>query len=205
MTRLPSHLAVVCTLFTFAFDHDGNAWAQEIEKTPPVQGSPSKSGEAQGPTATRVGRFLIGDPAPDIEIKDEDGKTFELSAERRSRPVLIGFARQPEDAVELERARAVLESANIGAVVIAPFHRDRVSDVAGTPKITFVNDRSARFARLYGLFDAVTSTPQPGAILVDERQRIRLIVSGIMPAGNELARNAIEAIEKARAGKVADQ
>jgi peroxiredoxin len=197
-------LAAVCTFCTVLA---AAACAQDFEKsTPPTAPGEGKPGEAQAPTATRLGRYLVGDPAPDIDMKDEDGKDFRLGNARKKGPVLVAFAHDAEDALEIERARAALQGSGISTVLIAPFHRDKLADVAGVPQVTYLHDRTGRIARLYGLYDAVTSTPLPGAILVDERQRIRLIVSGIMPAGAELARSAKEAMERLRTkGKVAEK
>ena len=175
------------------------ATAQEIEKVPVQTPGEERRGDAPGPAATRMGRFLIGDQAPDIDLNDEDGRRFQLSLERKARPLLIAFARLPEEAIEIERARGPLDSVGIASVVIAPFHRVRLAELVGTPNVRFLHDRTARIAKLYGLFDAVTSNPRPGAILVDERGRIRLIVAGIMPTRDELVRSATESLQQARA------
>jgi peroxiredoxin len=194
-------VAFICTFAAFAT----TASAQSIDKSAtPTTPSDEKSGEAQGPNATRLGRYLIGDPAPDISLKDDRGRDFRLSDERKKGPVLVGFARVPEDAIEIERARAALEASGISAVVIAPFHPDKLADLVGATKVRFLHDRTGRIAELYGLFDAVTSTPRSGAMLIDERQRIRLIVAGIMPSGDVLAHSSTEAMEQARTGKVAE-
>jgi hypothetical protein len=184
-------LFVLCTACALA----SLAVAQEIEKIPPPKPGEERRGDAPGPAATRMGRFLIGDEAPDIDLNDERGLRFRLSEARKARPYLIAFARLPEEVLEVERARADLDSAGISVIVVAPFHRERVVELMGEPRVRFLQDRASRAARVYGLFDAVTSNPRPGAILVDKRQRIRLIIAGIMPSGDELARSAIEAME----------
>ena len=68
------------------------ASAQDINKSA-TPGTPtqSNSGEAQGPEATRLGRYLVGDPAPDFTVKDMHDRESVTLSRLRGKPVVLIF------------------------------------------------------------------------------------------------------------------
>ena len=142
-----------------------------------------------------LGRFLVGDAAPDVKLNDQAGVPFHLVTERRSKPWLLVFVRRPQETADVEAAADDLAALAIGAVVIAPFGRDRQLAFVARPKLRLLFDRASMTARTYGVFDAITSNPRPGAFLVDRRGRIVWMVSGGLPSGPELVRMTREALE----------
>jgi hypothetical protein len=163
-----------------------------------VDYAPSPTSPAQPPPAvSRYGRFLVGDEAPDIDLRDEDQHRFHLSEARHEKPWLIVFARVPEDVVEVERGNGDALALGVGMVVIAPFHRDRVTPLVKKPQVPLLNDHASRIARLYGVFDPVTSNPFPGVFLVDRSGKILMMMSGGIPDATELNRLTKDALVRA--------
>ncbi len=148
-----------------------------------------------GPATISVGRYLVGDPAPDIKLKDQNGRTFQLMTERRTKPWMLVFVRRPQETVEMDAAGPGLAELGIGAVIVAPFGRDRQRDWVVDPKVPLLTDRASVTARNYGTYDAVTSNPRPGAFLIDKRGRITWMISGGLPSAAELVRMTREALE----------
>jgi len=174
------------------------ARAQDPDKTSSTPPTSTQSGDASPtptPAGISVGRFLIGDPAPDVNRKAQAGGRFHLSAEGGTRPWLLVFVRLPKETVEVETAADGLTALGLGAVIIAPFGREQQSPWVKAPKIPLLTDRASVTARTYGLFDPVTSNPRPGAFLIDKRGRIVWMISGGVPSGGELVRMTREALE----------
>src|SRR5687767_7256482 len=190
---------IVITLLALA-GSPSIAPAQDPDKGVPIKPGPSqRSSEAgQARTTTRIGRLLVGDAAPDIDLRDHDGDRFQLSKARREKPWILVFARFPEDVTEVELAESAFRTLGIGVVIVAPFGGQKVEAVLPGHKVRLLTDRASRTAQIYGLFDVVTRNPRPGAFLVDRDGRIVLIVSGGIPAGAELVRMSKEAMEVAR-------
>jgi hypothetical protein len=176
------------------------AGAQNPDKTAPPTGRnpadprPGRTKSLQ-PPAAGLGRFLVGDQAPDVRLNDHAGRLFHLAIERRSRPWLLVFVRQPAGLADVEAVADGLASLGLGAAVIAPFGRERVLEWVATPKLPVLFDRASQTARVYGVYDPVTGNPRPGAFLVDRRGRIVWLVSGGLPSGAELVRMTREALE----------
>jgi peroxiredoxin len=176
------------------------AFAQDPGKTPPTEGSPSiqTGGDANGPPGqSTVGRMLVGDSAPDVDMNDQYGKRFHLSDARKEKPWLLVFAPRPQDAVTAEGALPGLDELGTGLIVIAPFPHNRVTRLVPNARARFLVDRSSRVARVYGVFDAVTTSARSGVFLVDKRGRVLLTMSGGMPSNVELVRLTKEALEAA--------
>jgi len=160
--------------------------------------APSPTSPAQAPPAvSRYGRFLIGDEAPDIDLRDQDEQRFHLSEARHEKPWMIVFARVPEDMVEVERGNNDMVALGVGMVVIAPFHRDRVTPLVKNPQVRLLYDHTNRIARLYGVFDPVTSNPFPGVFLVNRSGKILMMMSGGIPDATELNRLTKDALVRA--------
>ena len=177
----------------------GDAHAQTGgSKDTHIDYAPSPTSPAQAPPAvSRYGRFLVGDEAPDIDLRDEDGHRFHLAEARHEKPWLVVFARVPEDVVEVERGNGDALALGVGMVVIAPFHRDRVTPLVKKPQVPLLNDHASRIARLYGVFDPVTSNPFPGVFLVDRSGKILMMMSGGIPDATELNRLTKDALVRA--------
>jgi hypothetical protein len=173
-------------------------------KTPHTDYAPSPTSPSQAPPAvSRYGRFLVGDDAPDIDMRDQAEWRFHLAEARHKKPWLIVFARVPEDMVEVERGVDGAANLGVGLVAIAPFHRDRVTPLVPDPKVSLLYDHASRMARVYGVFDPVTSNPFPGVFLVDRSGKILMLMSGGIPDARELSRLTREALE--RAGQRAEE
>jgi len=167
-------------------------------KEPHVEYAPSPTSPAQAPPAvSRYGRFLVGDAAHDIDLRDQAEVRFHLGDARHDRPWLIVFARAPEDVIEVERGRKGAEALGVGQVVIAPFRRDRVTPLVADPQVPLLYDHASRIARVYGVFDPVTSNPFPGVFLVDQSGKILMMMSGGIPDAMEMTRLTREALERA--------
>lgn len=199
--RIPLRLTLVVPsallLCILCATPDG-ARAQDPDKTTPTPTNPTKTGEATTsptPAGMSVGRFLIGDPAPDVNLHDQAGRTFHLAVERKAKPWLLVFVRLAKETVEVETAAEGLAAMGLGAVIIAPFGRDQQSPWVKAPKLPLLTDRASVTARTYGLFDPVTSNPRPGAFLIDKRGHIVWMISGGIPSGSELVRMTREALE----------
>ena len=166
-----------------------------------TRGDRSKSPPAQ---STALGRFLVGDPAPEVHLNDHAGRAFSLAAERRNKPWLLVFIRRPQELADVEASAEGLGALGIGAVVVAPFGRERVLQAVASPRLPVLFDRASMSARTYGVFDPVTGNPRPGAFLVDRRGRIVWLISGGLPTGVELVRMTREALEANEAAEAVE-
>ena len=175
------------------------ALAQEpTNKGTHPEDAPSSASPSQGPPpVSRYGRFLIGDAAPDIDLRDQDDRRFHLATDRRQKPWLIVFARTPDDVLQIENVREELEGLGIGVVAIAPFRRDRVKPVLGSPRVRLITDGASITARVYGVFDPVTSNPRPAVYLIDRENKILMLMAGGFPGDGELVRLTRESLERA--------
>jgi cytochrome oxidase Cu insertion factor (SCO1/SenC/PrrC family) len=166
--------------------------------------APSPTTPAQAPPAvSRYGRFLVGDSAPDIDLNDQADVRFHLGDARHEKPWLVVFARVPEDVVEVEKGRDGAAALGVGQVVIAPFRRDHVTPLVADPQVRLLYDHANRVARVYGVFDPVTSNPFPGVFLIDRSGKILMLMSGGIPDATELTRMTRDAL--VRAGQRADE
>lgn len=184
----------------------GPASAQDPKKNPPPttreDGSPD-DGETTGARGRSMGRFLIGDPAPDLQLNDADGRSFRLAVERRTQPWLLVFVRRPGEVADIAAAAGELKELGLGTAIIAPFGPTRVPGLGAATHHRLLFDRASMTARTFGVFDPVTSNPRPGAFLVDQRGRFVWMISGGLPSASELVRMTREAME-AQAAAQAD-
>ena len=175
------------------------AFAQAKTQTPPPKNPgdtrSDRSATAQ-PQAAALGRFLVGDIAPEVNLNDHVGRTFQLSVERKAKPWLLVFIRHGDKLADVESVAPDVHGLGIGAVIVAPFGRERVLDRVAQPKVPVLFDRASVTARTYGVYDPVTGNPRPGAFLIDRRGRIVWFISGGLPSGTELVRMTREALEK---------
>lgn len=174
--------------------------AQTPKKSTPAPSLPgNSSGEpSSGVTVMGMGRFLVGDAAPDVNLNDQDGRAFRLAEARQKKPWLLVFVRRPKDVVEAEAAALDLATLGMGTAVIAPFGRDRVREWVRAPRLPMLFDRASVTARTFGVYDPVTTNPRPGAFLIDQRGRIVWLISGGLPSAPELVRMTGEALEAQR-------
>ena len=178
------------------------AFAQGKTTVPPPSGSPEVKEKGTAPSVaptSGLGRWLVGDIAPDVNLNDASGAAFHLASERRAKPWLLVFVRRPQETADVDGSADELNALGIGTVVIAPFGIEKEKEWVASPKLRLLFDRASVTARTYGLYDAVTSNPRPGAFLVDQRGRILWMVSGGLPVGHELVRMTREALEAAEA------
>jgi peroxiredoxin len=175
------------------------AFAQEpVPKSSHADDAPVNTNSSQGPPAvSRYGRFLVGDAAPDVDLRDQSNRRFHLSTARREKPWLLVFARTPDDVLTVEAVDQQLESLGIGVVAIAPFRRDRVRPLVAEPRVRLLTDGASITARNYGVFDAVTSNPRPALYLIDRSGKILMLMSGGFPGDGELVRLTRESLERA--------
>jgi peroxiredoxin len=175
------------------------ALAQEpTHKSTHADETPATQGSTQGPPpVSRYGRFLIGDAAPDIDLHDQSNGRFHLAAARRQQSQMIVFARTPEEVRSIDATLHELEALHIGVVAIAPFRRDRIAPAGATSNVRLLTDRASITARVYGVFDPVTSNPRPGVFLVDRAGKIQMLMSGGIPNDGELVRLTRESLERA--------
>ena len=164
------------------------ALAQKVDPGPKSGSGSGDASDPRAPLSNTSGRLLVGDQAPDFDLRDADNKGFRLQRDRSRSPWLVIFARRPVDLVEVERSEPDLASLGVGVVVIAPFTRAKLTPFVPQPRLRLLHDRTSRTARIYGLFDPLTRNPRPGVILVDKTGRILLIVSGGIPSGGDLLR-----------------
>jgi hypothetical protein len=173
--------------------------AQPGRTTPPTSKNPGDTrgdrSKPAAPPSSALGRFLVGDAAPDVRLNDHTGRAFHLALERRTKPWLLVFIRRPEELAEVEAIGDGLHDLGLGSVVIAPFGRERVLKAIPAPKLPVLFDRASLTARTYGVYDVVTGNPRPGAFLIDQRGRIVWLISGGLPSGTELVRMTREALE----------
>jgi peroxiredoxin len=146
--------------------------------------------------ADRIGSFLVGDQAPDLDLNDTVGKRFHLDDARRAGPWLLVFAHEPNDLDEARGALDGLTALGVSTVAIAPFHRDEA--VPGEGALRLLPDHAGHVARTYGMLDPVTTNSRAGAFLVDTDGRMILIVSGGFPSSPDLVRMSKEALDVAR-------
>ncbi len=194
LTRVVPGVLLLCLLGATtdparAQDPDKNS--QPIPVTDPGE----ENYQSPGPVSTGIGRYLVGDPAPDINQRDQDGRTFHLMEARRTKPWLIVFVRRPQECVDIEAAADGLAGLGLGAVILAPFGRDKQKGWVAAPKLQLLTDRASVNARTYGMYDPVSSNPRPGAFLINRKGRITWMISGGLPSGPELVRMTREALE----------
>jgi peroxiredoxin len=176
--------------------------AAQPSRTPPTTKTPGQTRPIRGktvPQSTSVGRFLVGDVAPEMKLNDHTGRTFTLSVERKGKPWLLVFIRRADELAGAESVAGELGTLGIGAAVIAPFGHERVLEWVHAPRLPVLFDRASVTARTYGVYDPVTGNPRPGAFLVDRRGRILWLISGGLPSGAELVRMTREALEASEA------
>lgn len=177
--------------------------AQPGRTAPPTAKNPgeTRSDRTKSPPAqsTALGRFLVGDPAPEVRLTDHAGRTFHLTSARRAKAWLLVFIRHASELTDVQSIGDDLTALGIGSVVIAPFGRERVLQAVKAPKLPVLFDRASMTARTYGVYDPVTGNPRPGAFLVDPRGKIVWLISGGLPSGGELVRMTREALEASEA------
>ncbi len=144
----------------------------------------------------RFGSFLVGDDAPDVDLTDTNGIRFHLADARGAGPWLLVFARDPVDLEEAQAARSDLAALGIGVIGIGPFRREVAT--ADPTVVRLLPDRASHVARVYGMFDPVTSNPRAGAFLVGKNGHLLLIVSGGLPSRADLVRMSKEALAPPR-------
>ncbi len=183
------------------------AFAQPGRTTPPPAKNPgdTRSDRSKPPSvqSTALGRFLVGDPAPEVRLNDHTGRAFQLSLVRRAKPWLLVFIRRATELADVESMADGLKGIGIGSVVIAPFGRGRVLQSVAAPRMPVLFDRASMTARTYGVYDPLTGNPRPGAFLVDRRGKIVWLISGGLPSGAELVRMTREALEASEAAAAA--
>ena len=174
------------------------ARAQDPDKNSqpkPVTEPSDENYKSPGPASTGIGRYLVGDPAPDINQRDQDGRTFHLMEERRTKPWLVVFVRRPQETADIEAGADGFAQLGLGAVILAPFGRDKQHAWVAAPRLPLLTDRASVTARTYGMYDPVTSNPRSGAFLINKKGRITWMISGGLPTGPELVRMTREALE----------
>lgn len=174
------------------------AGAQDPQKKPPTAqggGAPDDPPSAPGARPRSGGRFLIGDAAPDVNLPGSSGTRFHLATERRTKPWLLVFVRRPGEVTDVDAAAGELAALGLGTAVIAPFGADRVGKRAKGSPLMLLFDRASMSARTFGVYDALTGNPRPGAFLVDRRGRFVWMISGGLPSAGELVRMTREAME----------
>lgn len=182
-------LCALAASSVLAFAQDpGNKGGHQGEAKPNA-GQPSSNGP---PGTINIGRFLLGDGAPDIEGHDQAGVRYHLAEERRDKTQLIVFARRPVEVRGVDATLRELEGLGIGVIAIAPFRKDRV----GAMNMRLITDGASINARNYGVFDAVTSNPRPAIFLIDRAGKIQMMMSGGIPVDGELVRLTRESLEK---------
>lgn len=175
------------------------ALAQEsAAKRPHTDDAPTNQNSSQGPPpVSRYGRFLIGDAAPDVDLRDQENARFHLTEARHAKPQMVVFARTVEDVRSIDAVSREIEQLGVGLVAIAPFRRDHIAPAAATPTTRLLTDGASITARVYGVFDPVTSNPRPAVFLIDRGGKIQMMMSGGIPADGELVRLTRESLEKA--------
>jgi len=175
------------SVLAFAQDPGNKGGHQEDAK--PNTGQPSSNGP---PGTINIGRFLLGDGAPDIDGRDQSNVRYHLAEERRDKTQLVVFARTPQEVLGVDATLRELQELGIGVIAIAPFHRERV----GPLNMRLITDGASINARNYGVFDAVTSNPRPAIFLIDRSGKIQMMMSGGIPVDGELVRLTRESLEK---------
>ena len=182
-------LCALATSSVLAFAQDPGNKSSHKEDPQPNTGQASTNGP---PTSLSLGRFLLGDGAPDIDLRDQVNARYHLADERRNKPQMIVFARVPSEVRAVDAVSRELEDLGIGVVAIANFRRDRV----GTMRMRLLTDGASINARNYGVFDPVTSNPRPAVFLIDRSGKFQMMMSGGIPVDGELVRLTRESLEK---------
>jgi len=190
--RMHSTGLALCALATssvLAFAQDPGTKNGHQEEAKPNTGQPSANGP---PPSIHMGRFLLGDGAPDIEARDQANARYHLADARREKPQMIVFARMPDELRNVDAVSKDLADLGIGVIAIAPFRQDRV----GSMRMRLITDGASINARNYGVFDPVTSNPRPAVFLIDRSGKFQMMMSGGIPIDGELVRLTRESLEK---------
>ena len=182
-------LCALAASSVLAFAQEPGTKGGHQEEAKPNTGPPSSNGP---PGTINIGRFLIGDGAPDIEGRDQANMRYHLTEERRDKTQLVVFARTPQEVRGVDATLRELEDLGIGVIAIAPFRQDRV----GAINLRLITDGASINARNYGAFDHVTSNPRSSIFLIDHAGKIQMMMSGGIPVDGELVRLTRESLEK---------
>ncbi len=182
-------LCALAASSVLAFAQDPGNKGGHQDEAKPNTGQPSTNGP---PSSINLGRFLLGDGAPDIDARDQANARYHLAEERREKPQMIVFARIPQEVRGVDAVSKDLEALGIGVIAIAPFRHDRV----GAMHMRLVTDGASINARNYGVFDPVTSNPRPAVFLIDRNGKFQMMMSGGIPVDGELVRLTRESLEK---------
>lgn len=161
------------------------AVAQEGPKTgaptPPPSASPGTAHEA-GPARSGInisGDAFVGEAAPDFELDSSMGHPLRLSRLRGDWVVLV-FAERREQLLDLATLYGAMR--RLGAQLIGVCDEKAHTLVRGNERepmpIHLLADPTGEVSSVYGVYDRIHSTTQPGVFVIDRRGVVRLSVLG---------------------------
>lgn len=161
------------------------AVAQEGPKTgspqPPPASAPGTVTEA-GPARSGVnisGDAFVGETAPDFELDGSLGRPVRLSKLRGDWVVMV-FAERREGLLDLATLYGAMRRQ--GAQILGVCDEKAHTLVKGQEReplpFAIVADPTGEVSSLYGLYDRIHSTTQPGFFVIDRRGVVRMSVLG---------------------------
>ncbi|UCE52529.1 MAG: thiol peroxidase [Desulfobacterales bacterium] len=138
----------------------------------------------RGNPLTLVGKGLnVGDPAPDIEVMDNDLNPVKLSSYRGKVCIVSTVPSLDTPVCDMETRRFNQEAANLGSEVAIltistdlPFAQKRWCGAAGVDKVTTLSDhREVAFGEAYGVLIKELRLLARAVFVVDKEGVIRYI------------------------------
>jgi peroxiredoxin len=156
--------------------------AQDVEQKnpPPTKGNPS-TGEAEAMNERQRirGSVYTGEPAPDFELPASSGHPVHLSDFNGSWILLI-FTERKEGLATYTRIASGMDSIGVKLVGVCDEKAYHLVAFAkdGGPHFPMLADVTGEISALYGLYDSMRATTEPGFFVIDPEGIVRMGLTG---------------------------
>lgn len=178
------------TLLTLSILHPNLSLAQEVEsKQPPPSVSTRERTETSDFRKTRLhGSAWIGETAPEFELDASDGHRMRIS-ELRGSWVLLLFAERKEHFAQYNSIEQELRETGIRMIGVCDEKGYHLLSYAekGRTNFPLLGDVTNEVSALYGLYDPILGSIQPGFFVIDEKGVVQMALLGRQLPGNDLA------------------
>jgi peroxiredoxin len=185
------------TLLALSFLIPNPALAQEVDnKTPPPSTDRSRSVRDGGSyTGQRIRSSVwVGEGAPEFELDASTGERIRLSTLHGSW-VLLVFAERKEHLSKFNSIEADLLEHGIRMIGVCDekAHHLRAYAEKGLTTFPLLADVTNEISALYGLYDSIRGSIQPGFFVIDEMGVVQMALIGRQLPGKDMAGLALYA------------
>jgi peroxiredoxin Q/BCP len=147
--------------------------------TPVAPGTTPQSTTAPGGQLRVSGSIVVGEPAPDFDLWGSRNRELRLSR-MRGDWVLLAFAERRESLAELAPAQSQLKSSGVVVLGVCHDKPQTVRAYAEKNKVPFemLSDVTGEVSALYGLYDGLERSINPGFVVLDRQGIVRIAVLG---------------------------